>query len=352
MKSEIKILKAFHGDSILIKSFDQAKNEFNVLIDGGTASTFEYSLKKELKKIDTIHLLVLTHIDSDHISGLIRFFKNSLFKDVKIERYWINGANLIQFSSGENISYNQGRTLEELLIEKNEIEEKWKNIISFDGSIDQKFLPMFKILSPTKSILDKLFNKWPTLSSEFQQDNQSVKISSSVESQIPKGSLEELAKESFKPNKTISNDIFNSSSIAFILELFDCSILLLGDSRPEVIVDSLLNLGYTKEHPLKIDFVKISHHGSKNNTSCELLDLIYCNKFIISTNGGNSNHKHPDREVIARIIFHPKRNINEKKYLFFNYPIEDIQKKCGKLFNQQEFETGNWELIDNINILP
>ena len=37
--------------------------------------------------------------------------------------------------------------------------------------------------------------------------------------------------------------------------------------------------------PLKIDYVKVSHHGSKANTNDELLSLLDCNNFIISANG-------------------------------------------------------------------
>src|SRR5690606_38146377 len=96
-------------------------------------------------------------------------------------------------------------------------------------------------------------------------------------------------------------------SIAFILETFDVRILALADSHPYVIEKSLEKAGFSKSNKLKVDVVKVSHHGSKNNTTCDLLDIIDCNDFIISTNGGSSTHTHPDREVIARIIYHPER---------------------------------------------
>ncbi len=59
MNTQIKILKAQHGDCILIKTFDAERNPYNILVDGGTSSTFKYSLKKELKDIKVIHLLIL-----------------------------------------------------------------------------------------------------------------------------------------------------------------------------------------------------------------------------------------------------------------------------------------------------
>ena len=47
-QTELNILPAFNGDSILIKTFDEYQKEFIILIDGGTPSTFEYSLKENL----------------------------------------------------------------------------------------------------------------------------------------------------------------------------------------------------------------------------------------------------------------------------------------------------------------
>ena len=51
---------------------------------------------------------------------------------------------------------------------------------------------------------------------------------------------------------------------------------------------------------LKIDAFKVSHHGSQNNVSTELIQLLDCPRYLISTNGDHFNH--PDRQAIARIL--------------------------------------------------
>ena len=71
----------------------------------------------------------------------------------------------------------------------------------------------------------------------------------------------------------------NRSSIAMLIEYANKKLLLLGDCWPSDIVLSLQQLGYSKENKLKIDYLKISHHASKKNTSEELLDLIECEIF-------------------------------------------------------------------------
>jgi beta-lactamase superfamily II metal-dependent hydrolase len=326
--------------------------DYNILIDGGTASTFDYSLCKELKQINSIDLLVLTHIDSDHIAGLIRFIKNSLFKKIEIKKYWINAPNLLKITSGSKISYEQGSSFEKFLIEKDEPKTKWKDIIHFNNKFELASRIEAVVLSPTEEILNLLYEKWPKQTDEEKENLSNVLIAGGAKSQIDKGELVKLAKEPFSPAKSLENDIFNSSSIAIYLKLNDCSILLLGDSRPEVVIESLKKIKKTIDNKLVVDFVKVSHHGSINNTSCELLDLIDCDNYIISTNGGNSTHKHPDREVIARIIHHPNRDYNKLRTIYFNYPISEIQDKCGVLFNDNDFKTGNWIIRDNINSLP
>lgn len=342
LKTEIKVLKADHGDSIFIKTFDINGSVFNILVDGGTVETFATSLKTELKKIDKINLLVLTHIDSDHIGGINKFVKSDMFDKIEIEKFWINCPNLIRIARGGKVSYSQGKTLEEILISKKIPKEKWQDKIVSTNQYDFCGIK-FQILSPPPEILDELFKKWPTISAEQESSLANRKITNSQT--FSTKSLVELAKEKFNPNKTVKGDIFNSSSIAIILRTLDCSILLLGDSRPEIILKSLQDLGYNNiDNKLKVDYVKVSHHGSKNNTSCEVLDLIECDKFLISTNGGNSKHKHPNRETIARIIFHPKRDFSRKRHIYFNYPIKKIFEKSGKIFGDKDFESGNWEI--------
>lgn len=128
--------------------------------------------------------------------------------------------------------------------------------------------------------------------------------------------------------------VHNGSSIAFILEIEDKKMMFLGDAHPSVIVDSLKQLRYSKDRKLKIDLMKVSHHGSKANTSDELLDMIECDKFIISTDG--SKHGLPNKETIARIV-----NKHEKCKIYFNYPklIDDV-------FNEDELRSEQFEALE------
>ena len=90
----------------------------------------------------------------------------------------------------------------------------------------------------------------------------------------------------------------------------------------------------SREETLRVDAVKVSHHGSDGNTTTLLLQKLACHNFLISTNG--SVFKHPDDAAIARIVKHasPAR-------LYFNY-LSDYNRKWADASLQRQ---GNFQAI-------
>jgi beta-lactamase superfamily II metal-dependent hydrolase len=71
--------------------------------------------------------------------------------------------------------------------------------------------------------------------------------------------------------------------------------LFLGDAHDQVVADNIRTLGYSDTNKLKLDLVKISHHGSQHNTSSETLSLDSpC--YVISTDG--SKHGLPNKGLL------------------------------------------------------
>lgn len=354
MHTELQILKAYHGDCFLIRTFDLKQRPFTILIDGGPPPTFNFALRAALKEVRVIDLIILTHIDSDHIGGLISFVENSRFTEIDTRKLWVNCANLLPVGpTGELITYDQGVVLEQWLVDHKVPKHKFSEQVTTDLGYQCNHGLCFEILSPTPAILDAVTVNWPQLSREYQEKLANIPITNNAASQISKGNLSDLAVAPFHPLKTIDRDLFNAMSIAFVLRTPDFSLLLLADSRPEVISASLNTRGYNDtDNRLKVDYVKVSHHGSKNNTSTEVLDIIDCCNFIFSTNGGNGRAKHPDRETISRILYHPKRDKTRRIKLYFNYPMSEISGTSGLLFTAAELEAANAEYFDDVCILP
>ncbi|MDO6776232.1 MBL fold metallo-hydrolase [Shewanella sp. 3_MG-2023] len=332
MAIELNILQAEHGDSIAI-SYEFEGEIKNILIDGGPAQAFEVqhtprplklflnNIKSKNQKID---LLVLTHVDDDHIGGLLAGFNKSGYLTDLTKEVWFNSGKLIfnhfdkplddsntvklKNSSGNNTSIGQGIKLEEYLIDK----KIWSHDLIKTGDEIDWFGSKFKILSPSLAKLEKLLVKWVKETPNANTSGQNNDYQNSIE--------QLLADDDFEEDKSIHN----GSSLAFIFECHDKSILFLGDAHPSVVIESLESLGYSKDNPLKIDYVKVSHHGSKANTNNELLQFIECENFIISANG--KHHRLPNKLVLARII-----NRFPTANLMFNYP--DL---INRIFTEEE----------------
>lgn len=343
-ETKVHILKANHGDSLVIKTYDANNKDFTILIDGGPPETFRTTLVRELPNFKKIDLIILTHIDSDHIGGLLHYLQSSYAKDNIFDKMVVNAPNLAKITNGTQVSYSDGVNLEKLLVSKYPYLKILTNIVS-DNSQELN-LPkgvQIKILSPNQKTLDLLQSNWPKIK---LSPSKSTQISTLTYAKDFNVSFSELASRSHS-KKTIKNDVFNASSIAFSLETPDFHGLFLGDAHPEVIADSILNQ-YKEPYPIHFDYVKVSHHGSRFNISQELLNYIKCHNFIISTNGGHGRARHPDRETIAKLVKH-KNQEGLKVNLFFNYSLSEIEKRTGKLFSDEEMNLFSYH---HRNLLP
>ncbi|ELU5587020.1 ComEC/Rec2 family competence protein [Clostridium perfringens] len=304
---KLKILKAFSGDCIIISFFKNIEKNYNILIDGGITKTYYTSLKEELLRIkdkgEVIDLLIVTHIDNDHIEGIIKFFEDDEFDYDFIKQIIFNCVNELGdeikiTEKSQYCSYRKGNTLKKELCRRRLLPT------SMVLAKEKIALGEMKItfLSPIKEDLDKLISVW-------NKKNIGLEYCQGKKSDYAK-TIEELQKND---DKIVDTSITNKSSIAFIAEFNSKKVMMLGDSHPDTIVQSLNELGYSGSNRMKIDYMKLSHHGSKKNLTYKLLNLIQCSNYIISTNG---KHMHPNKETLARII---KEEENVKFY--YNYGV-------------------------------
>ena len=348
-----RLLNANEGDAIHLRVKDEKGGIHNILIDGGPEGTYSYKNKKgkteygELKQLieliknqnEFIDLLVLTHVDNDHIGGILRWFEQDADAKKIVKKVWFNSGRLISeyfqqkgFEENllkiKNTSYrdtgiSQGITFEDF-IEKNKI---WDRRIIKSGDEFIMFGLKFTILSPSDGKLQSLLCKWEKespISETSRTSDYSLSLSDLINS------------DHFKED----DSIHNGSSIAFMVEKQGKNILFLGDAHPRTIIDSLKSLGYSPENPLKVNFVKTSHHGSKANTSIELLELIQTDNFLLSSNG--NKYKLPDKRCLARII---KRN--KEVNFYFNSP-----KIASIIFTQQDFlDYSNFSIVNAIEYI-
>ena len=326
MEFQLKILQAAHGDSVLIQGdFDGQPR--NILIDGGPAKTYQYHIYSgELKEVlqgikdkkQRIDLLILTHVDDDHIAGLLSAFDNDGLLAQLTDKVWFNSGKLIfehfnktpdasnfVYLKGNNTIVGEARatSIGQGVDFEGEISAKgiWHQKLIMAGKVHKEFGIKFTILSPTEKKLKSLLTVWKKKSPESLTGAKKGDYDKKFDTILDGDNFEEDGSRT------------NGSSIAFIFEYNEKSLLLLGDAHNKIIVNSLEQLGYSEQNPINVDYVKLSHHGSKKNTSIELLKMLDCNNFIFSSN--TEIHSLPNKTTIARIVTQkPQAN------LLFNYP--------------------------------
>lgn len=276
--------------------------------------------------------MIISHIDSDHISGAIKFIEDNTNEEIiKIDEVWFNTYRHLQISkkdgvelqdserailetevalgksyltrvnqdeiTKEEISAKQGSTLGALLLKG---KYKWNN--KFDGraittnsnqlvTIDNIKI---NVLSPNEEKLIKLGGDWVkelkkkkwnfTVNEnelfddayEFMQmmleDEAIITVSEiSKENNIKTNKLIEYIEKEYPIDESANN----GSSIAILISFNNKKLLFLADAHPDIIVDNLKKLGEEK-----FDLVKVSHHGSLKNTSNELAKILCSNNYL------------------------------------------------------------------------
>lgn len=303
----VEVLPAQRGDCLWL-TYGEGDDLHHVLVDAGpqdTIPTLVPQLEERIAALGTgvsrVELLLVTHVDADHIQGVASLLsvpeRVRLFRDV-----WFNGwpqLGLLGARDGEMVTASL-----------NQYPERWNK--AFDGGPivvrDDEPLPTKRlrggleltVIAPDTGRLEAMVPVW-------EESCRKAGIVPGHGTAVRKtyqrdGFLgwdpELLASTKFRDDRTKPN----GSSIAVVATYDGRSVLLTGDAPAGAIIAGLDRLG-----PGRHDFaaVKVSHHGSRNNTSLELCERIRAKHWLISSNGAQFHH--PDPECLARIVVTQRR---------------------------------------------
>lgn len=340
---KVYLLPADEGDFIWVR-YGNDENCANVLIDGGTKdSGAEYAdvIQFIADQGKTIEALILTHIDYDHIQGVVDGISRVSSKVLKkvIKRILFNTCRGISREQGQVIGENRfvenqikgdrytgaygirdAITLMELLIEKDVADRVIDYIVSGMEMIWDKDA-LIRIISPGKKELNRFLNKWEPYCKEEEVSVYTTNLESTRENLI------NLMKERLGNDPSVNN----AASMAFLFEYKDVKIAFLADAKPSVCMQGLKELKI--KLPCKVDVLKLSHHGSKNNTSDVLLKNLKTEIYMLSTNGNKKTV--PNKVVVAHLL---KNAHKHKVTLACNYDWWETAYQ-GKYFTDEDRET-------------
>jgi len=354
------------GDCIFLRLVE-GEERFNIMIDCGK---FDPAIRSYVENecSGRIDLLIVTHYDTDHIEGITAMLnempdlgvRNILFNTYKRnpnkasealpnvlkQRVKDLGKKMptvvVEDIISHKISAKHAITLSETLLKNERWNTIWckeritKTSPNIQLGADSKFGELV-FLSPTEAAfedLDKEYKKYFLQVMNIKQDvdyddNENLYemliriFVNGLEAKKPTAS--KIAYTSISDNTDLnvyaSEPLMpmtksNKASIAFVWQKGEHRILFMGDADPSVVSDGLREKFNLHDNRLVLDAIKISHHGSKDSTNQEILNLIDTDKFFIT---GGEKEKRPHINTLSRIIM---SNDDRQKTIYVNTPNE------------------------------
>lgn len=336
----IDLLPAEYGDAIWIE-YGERRRIHRLLIDCGTAAVYPRIRERILALPEGqrhFELLLVTHVDLDHIGGALALLRESASLGVSFGEIWFNGY--MHLSPGgvvpaatddDTLGPLQGEELSDLIVANGR--QRWNALLQGGALVvpDAGPLPLFTLpggmrltlLSPRQEQLDALRPVWdaacrkagivPGVAAD-DDGRRLEEVDAEQESDDLLGDPdpEQLAARPYKADRARPN----GSSIALLAEYGGRRALLTGDAFAEVLLASLARLPGNAGDRCAVDACKLSHHGSRGNTSSALVRALQCRNWLVSSNG--KQFRHPDGEAIARVL----RDGGGDVRLHFNYRSE------------------------------
>jgi hypothetical protein len=345
----IEMLPAAHGDCLWIE-YGSGEKTHRILIDGGPAHTYPalreriLYLPAEVRRFD---LLVITHIDADHIEGIVRLLQDAEALKCHFDRIWFNGRvqlNQVPDPAGQPLGALQGEMLGVLIAgyEQQTGTQVWNaglpdRLAAIDRAASR--LPTVDLPGDCRlTLLSPDYKRLLELKDHWAEELQKARVASGDVQTLRKkleesrnlrplgdelGAADTPMEDRFELPARDDRDLAadfgdalggsggepgsdapfggdtskaNGSSIAVLLEYPkdapEIRFLLSGDAWASVLEASVDKLLSRPDGRLPLTGFKIPHHGSVDNVSESLLRKLRCRHWLVSTSGAVFRHPH------------------------------------------------------------
>jgi beta-lactamase superfamily II metal-dependent hydrolase len=309
----LEALQADEGDCLLLH-YGSGQPPRRILIDGGPSGVYNSSLKPRLQELTpqgsagpSLALVMVSHIDADHITGLLDLFnacdearQNQTDPPAELTRLWHNsfahlvqpgatpdpaslgGAQSPQTRAAQAIaaSVDQGRQLNDSAKSLNVSVNDGKG--GFIGALEDKQTTFdlkeglkLTVIHPDQRRLDRLqrlFEQTPP-----KESHDAALAAAFTDTSVP-----------------------NLSSIVVLATAGNKTMLLTGDARGDDILAGLeraklLDAGGN----IELDVLKVPHHGSDRNVETDFFRRVRAKHYVISGDGTDGN---PESSTLQMIL--------------------------------------------------
>lgn len=335
------------GDCNVIRLVKDNGTQYTIMVDCGK---YSQDIKEYVRDVlhNHIDLLIATHIDGDHILGIIKMLNDH--EGLSVDNIWYNSyrrtniktrielneqqkiileqikqALPVEFDAinYREISNTQGKSLAKTILENEALYRVWRTDYITDQTEDF-ILPndfgRIVLLGPKQEALLAIEERFKNACDEYfmQIWNESIdcgeelqelliRLIDSLQSRIKKATVasikEPIHNAAFVRNaakdETLDDSDTNYSSIAFMLECNGHKIAMLGDAFASTIEDTIVKKYSDDEKPIACEAIKVSHHGSDGNNSKTLCNLISSHRYFIP---GGKGTEYPTWGTFGRIV--------------------------------------------------
>lgn len=336
----LNVVQAEFGDALLLEHKPAGGSTHWYLVDGGPPVNYAENLKGVLqavaKKGGAIETVVLSHVDNDHVMGLIDLFDDLLQASVAgtasviaVAELWHNSFEIVPTDSAVNDDVHAAfqaaaaagasmSTLGGSVLGQGEGFKLRLKALQLGLPVNQPFpgneirvetAPLIqragleiRVVGPSKPNLDDLRDEW-------------VKWLKDHKDEIDSGSPLAAAKA--------DGSIPNQSSVCLLVREGNRSALLTGDARGDHIIDNFEALKIIpKGGSLHVDLLKMPHHGSDRNCDPEFFSRITADRYVFSANGKDGN---PDTATLIWLA-EALQQQQRKARIFVTNPTPSIDK--------------------------
>jgi beta-lactamase superfamily II metal-dependent hydrolase len=332
----LEALQAEQGDCFLLHAGSTRKPQL-LLVDGGpSGDTYPDVLEPRLRTLGQhfgarleLPLVVCSHIDDDHIGGVLALVQATQHPraPATIDCLWHNrpldlvgeksaehlAAVLRELDDAERFATKEMRARQ---ADGKEADFNFAAIVSsvqqgddlyaaaksahihincgFDGLVmaptpNQGFSEHaigdlnLLVIGPDKEQIDELRKKWTKETKDH------------TVSELLARSAEIAAEVAADDDPSVTN----LSSIVFLAEYNNRSILMTGDARGDYVIQGLNRAGRVNNGKARVDVLKLQHHGSSHNADEEFFATVIANDYVISADGTDGN---PDPPIFDALV--------------------------------------------------
>ena len=341
----LEALEAKHGDALVLYHGKNDAQRSVVVIDGGPHKVYRGSLRRRLESLRSagkdlhIPLMMVSHLDEDHIQGLVDFTDElvrmlnpkNLPSDIqnlpvhkrpklpyRIAALWYNGFDRILNNKDEELKSLAASAVSQPDGPGDDVRPLSQTIaasvrqgLKLRANIDELGISVNDgsslILAPAGRLLTYAFDlddqSFYELDSGDEPEAGALKFTvlGPTRDQViklhergDKDLKEIIAKENKKNLKAKGADYeddspFNLSSIVVLAEAGGKSMLLTGDARGDYVIESAKQAGLLENGVLRVDLLKLPHHGSNYNVEQDFFETFPADHYVVSADGKYEN---------------------------------------------------------------